>query len=508
MDENEHRPASDDAVLTPGQGEAWEQDPDARGKFGGTMPRQGDGLYRLLIERAADGIAILQDGCVAYANAKVTEMLGYSFEELSSKPFEQFVAPEERDVVLERYRMRMAGEVTPTSYEISLLCKDGQERRVEVAAGLATYRGRPADLAVLRDITERTEIERRTRLVADRIRRLHEVAADLALCDAEGDVCQVAIRAAEDILSLSICTLDLVEGDRLVVKATSSHAPQGASESRSLDEAGLASKTLRTGKSYAFARIDEEPDAKPTRATFESGVSVPVGTLGVLQAASTVKGAFSAEDVRVLEILARHVSAALQRIRLEAELRWQAIRDPLTGAFNRRYAREAIDRELQHCLRRGHPLVLLMVDINRFKEINDRFGHQVGDEVLMEVARVLQQEVRAGDSVIRYGGDEFLILMPEGETTIDSVVERMHRAIAKWSRSEKAVDFPVTLAVGRARHDPIEGGTWEDVLHLADRRMYEDKRSAGCRGETGERAATAGDASRDGVRTGRSGDDA
>jgi diguanylate cyclase (GGDEF)-like protein len=120
-----------------------------------------------------------------------------------------------------------------------------------------------------------------------------------------------------------------------------------------------------------------------------------------------------------------------------------------------------------------------MADVNRFKEINDRFGHRTGDRVLAEVAEVLCRGVREADQVIRYGGDEFLILMPEGEEDVEVVVERLHDEIRAWSDADDAVDFPITLAIGPARYDPAAGSTWEDVLHLADRRMYEDKR-IGC----------------------------
>jgi diguanylate cyclase (GGDEF)-like protein/PAS domain S-box-containing protein len=464
-DEDAHRPLPQAAA-----------DPRARSPLAAS---DGD-LYRLLIERSVEGIAILQDGRAAFANPRVTEMLGHSFEELASKPFEAFVAPEDREVAVERYEMRIAGEVAPSRYELTLVDRNGGRRRMELTAVMMTYRGRPADLVLLRDITEQAEVEHRARLVAQRIRQLHEVAADLTACVTEEEVCRVAIRAAEEILSLSICTLDLVEGDRLVVKAISSRAPRGASESRPIEQGGLAAKTLRTGKSYVFAALDEEPDAKPTQDSFKSGLSVPVGDLGVLQAASSENGAFSDEDVRVLEILARHTAAALMRIRLERELRWQAIHDPLTGVYNRRFAREAIERELARCLRHGHALVLLMVDVNRFKEINDRFGHQTGDRILQGVADVLQSEVWETASVIRYGGDEFLILMPEGEAEVSALGEHLQRAVTRWSRSVAPIDFPITLAVGPARYDPVEGGTWEDVLHLADRRMYEDKRSVDC----------------------------
>jgi len=432
-------------------------------------------LYRALIERAADGISIIQDGVVVFANDRACDVVGRSFEEMAGQPFELFVDPRDRERLAERYRRRMRGEVVPSTYEAGLLHKDGHTTQVEINAGRITHRRRPADLAVFRDITERRNAERHTRMVEQRIRRLHETAAELSACASEEEVLKVAIGAAEQILSLSICTLDLVEGDRLVVKALSTGAPQDASESRPIDDGGLAAKTLRTGRSYVFGTLSDVPEARPTRPGFESGVSVPIGSVGVLQAASTERGAFDEDDVRVVEILARHTASALVRIRLQEELRSQAIHDALTGVFNRRYAQEAIESELSRGRHSKRALGLLMVDINRFKEINDRFGHQVGDNVLVGVARALQQAVRGEDSVIRYGGDEFLILIPEPVSEIDRIAERLQRSVARWAATEEAVEFAVTVAIGRACYDPTQQGTWEDVLRLADRRMYEEK---------------------------------
>jgi len=168
----------------------------------------------------------------------------------------------------------------------------------------------------------------------------------------------------------------------------------------------------------------------------------------------------------------------LLRIRLQKQLKELAIRDPLTTAYNRHYFDEVIQQETARSKRYGHPVAFLMVDVNRFKEINDRFGHQVGDRVLQAVADVLRQNVRKGDTVIRYGGDEFLVILPETNERAEVAVERIHAAIARRNVENPVLEFPVPLAIGIDHWQPDDPRPIESVLSEADRRMYVDKRAA------------------------------
>ncbi|MBP1711131.1 MAG: putative histidine kinase, partial [Deltaproteobacteria bacterium] len=117
--------------------------------------RQSEEKYRNLIERATDGIGIVQEGVLCYINQILAQISGYSIVESIGKPFIDFFVPEEVPKVLDRYKRRMAGENVPPVYETALKCKDGSRLDVEVNAGIVTYEGAKADLVFIRDITER-----------------------------------------------------------------------------------------------------------------------------------------------------------------------------------------------------------------------------------------------------------------------------------------------------------------------------------------------------------------
>jgi diguanylate cyclase (GGDEF)-like protein len=162
-----------------------------------------------------------------------------------------------------------------------------------------------------------------------------------------------------------------------------------------------------------------------------------------------------------------------------AELRRRAFHDHLTGLYNRHFFDEALDREHRRCTRYNESMGLLFLDLDRFKQINDAYGHRFGDEVLRQVAQAVRGSVRDCDVAARYGGEEFVVLVlrvtPE-ELTI--VAERVRRAIETLALRCRDRSVPVTASVGAAvLHPAAEPNvTPADLLETADRAMYDAKR--------------------------------
>ncbi len=236
--------------------------------------------------------------------------------------------------------------------------------------------------------------------------------------------------------------------------------------------------------------LDVPPDQDPRyhprnqciHAGYASAALVPIRArgkiVGLIQLNDRRKGFFSLAVIEQLEGIAAHIGEALVRKQFEEDLARMARHDPLTGALNRYALDELLEREASRSKRYTRPIGLLMIDINRFKEINDRFGHAMGDRVLQAMAEVLQKSLRGSDILVRYGGDEFLAVLPEtdGETAV--VKTRILDEVARRNEANPLLDFPVTLAIGTYHWSPESGQTIDQALAEADRLMYEDKRGA------------------------------
>jgi len=431
--------------------------------------------YRSIFESTTDALFVFTlDGKIVEANPNAYRMYGYNEGELIGLPASAIVHPDYFHG-FDNFRRAIEEEGVFISRSVNIR-KDGNPFDVEVHGARFTFEGQPHLLSLVRDIEEQVKAERALEAARQKVERLHEAAQRLEGCEREEEVYRTALAAAEGILGFGICTIDILEGDQLVAKATSNGLPEGTSTSIPLSEESLASKTYKTGKWFLFGSLAEVPEAKPRSPDFKSGISAPIGRFGVFQVASPQENAFKDDDVRLLELLLGHTAQAIARIRLQNELREHARRDPLTGVYNRRYFNEVVEQELVRSRRYDHPIGFLMIDVDRFKEINDRFGHQMGDRVLKAVAELLVGQVRESDIVVRYGGDEFLIMLLETDGETEAVTERIQNAIAERNRTNELIPFPVTLSIGAAHWAPESEEPIEQVLAVADRRMYEEKR--------------------------------
>jgi diguanylate cyclase (GGDEF)-like protein len=160
---------------------------------------------------------------------------------------------------------------------------------------------------------------------------------------------------------------------------------------------------------------------------------------------------------------------------LQSQLREQAIRDPLTDLFNRRYLEETLDRELARAARESYPVCIILIDIDHFKQVNDTYGHEAGDLVLKELADLLAQQSRRGDVACRYGGEEFVIVMPN--ITSGVAVERAEKLRQSLNSLQVAYGryhISTTYSMGIASY-PANGETRDVILRAADRAMYAAK---------------------------------
>jgi diguanylate cyclase (GGDEF)-like protein len=177
-----------------------------------------------------------------------------------------------------------------------------------------------------------------------------------------------------------------------------------------------------------------------------------------------------------------HLGLALTNLRLRESLRDQSIRDPLTGLFNRRYLEETLEREISRAARSGKPIGLMMLDIDHFKRFNDTFGHPGGDALMRELGSLLHTQTRAEDAACRYGGDEFVVALPESPLAVTLArAEDLRRAAHLFNIThEGSVLSAVTVTVGVAVY-PDHGADMDALVHAADEAMFKAKRAGGDR---------------------------
>ncbi len=150
--------------------------------------------------------------------------------------------------------------------------------------------------------------------------------------------------------------------------------------------------------------------------------------------------------------------------------------DPLTQLFNRRYMMEVLDKEIQRTARKGSPLSLIIIDIDHFKKVNDLYGHQQGDVVLVNVSNLIKKHLRSYDVAARYGGEEFVAVLPE--TPLEeamAVAERVRVAIQQLSFSNKLMTLKITISLGVATFPMTGLDTIDDIIRTADEALYRAK---------------------------------
>jgi diguanylate cyclase (GGDEF)-like protein len=175
-------------------------------------------------------------------------------------------------------------------------------------------------------------------------------------------------------------------------------------------------------------------------------------------------------------LIAEQLAMAMANLQLREQLRQQSIRDPLTGLFNRRYLEETMERELARSIRNGQPLAVVAIDVDHFKRFNDTHGHEAGDQVLVELARLLRESVRNTDIACRYGGEEFVLLMPDSPPAI--AIERVETLRAQVSALRLQFgagrNEPLTISIGLATA-PQDGHRADVLLRNADTALYAAK---------------------------------
>jgi len=331
------------------------------------------------------------------------------------------------------------------------------------------------------------------RLLAERDRHVSELAALLDISQAGGgtgderelaDVLATKLRTAARLDSCLISRWDEESGD-LVSVGASGRPLQGHDRDLAVHRA-----TRQVLINDEPLRLDPSVDAlEPAELTRLQALGAAEALLLPLSTAGHVMGLveftsreggrrFHDGETALLRTMANQAAAALENASLVRQLRDAAETDLVTGVYSHRHLQDRIRQETARAARSHAPLSVLMVDLDDFKRINDEHGHQAGDRVLRAIAGALRAAVRTSDVVARYGGDEFVVLMPETDAPeAEHVAKRASEAVANLAHAMPGeTEVHVTCSVGLALH-PRDGRSAKALLQAADAAMYSHKRS-------------------------------
>lgn len=376
-----------------------------------------------------------------------------------------------------------SGEVQTFEYEL----ENGEETR-RFEARLVAIRKNEA-LALVRDITARMRVQKALHRYAERLRILRHNDKGILAAESPEAIARTALHHLKKLVPFDQGNVTVFDEEAGLVTVFATAAGNGARTRTgsllSIDSFGDLDR-LRAGQPQIVedARA-HEPDSPAIAALAENGVRsfvrVPLISkdelIGALTLESPTPGTFNREHVDITAEVADSLAIAIQQARLFEQVRQMAITDEGTGLYNRRHFFELAQRELERVRRYGGSLSAIMVDIDDFKRVNDEYGHVIGDQVLRQVARRMDEKIRETDVLARYGGDEFAILLPETDLL---AAHRLAERLRHWTDSNPIPSdhgpIRISISVGVATVDE-EGPDLESLLDRADQDMYASKRA-------------------------------
>ncbi len=241
----------------------------------------------------------------------------------------------------------------------------------------------------------------------------------------------------------------------------------------------LAKNSIENDRQIIKDEIDDEFIDRFGLKRIKSIVCIPLKVRG--EAIGTINAAqieffrnFKEADKRFLATLANQIAIAIENARMYNQMEELATKDGLTKLYNHSHFQEILDREIDNAELNQTSLSLLMMDIDKFKNFNDTYGHQVGDEVLKELASLLQREVRGVDTVARYGGEEFSIILPgTDEQEAYQVASRINQSVRDMIVSYEDLELKVTISIGVSSYEL--GGSKKELINRADQACYKAK---------------------------------
>ncbi len=419
------------------------------------------------------------DRRIMRANAAFERISGYGSGELIGATAGLF-SPEGTEESRESaYRRVMAGEAFESESQIR--CKDGRILPLMVAL-IPMARGTEIEgyYLVMRDLTAQRTFERREEMTREKLRELYRLAT-VPQEELEPLLARV-LDFGRRMLGMEIGYVLGIDGDDFIIRAKGGsgrftigeRVPIVHTLSRHVLESDVPLVVNDVRESSM--RDDVAADGEPWRCFLGTPISVEGIRFGCLAFSSKYlrETPFDANDLDFVKLMAALLGSAFERDQRARTLGELALRDPLTGLANRTMLAQRLEREIAHAKRNGGELGILFLDLDGFKDVNDRFGHAVGDRLLAEVGRRLLSVVRGDELAARIGGDEFVVVLNDLRSdSLERCTKRIERSLTQpYTGSELAVGVSIGSAIlGRDGNDPSA------LLGAADAEMYRAKQA-------------------------------
>ena len=440
--------------------------------------RTSEARFRSLVQRSYDVIAVCDpDGTVRYVTPSVEPILGLKPDEVIGTNGVSFAHPDDRHELSASLTRLLDGTSPQRAVEFRALHTDGSLRYLEVVP--TNLVDDPAVRGVVlnvRDITERKRAEEELRLLQTIVLAINE-APDLGtalevtvqqVCEVSGWACGAAWTPVSDGSALELRRSWSREDDRLRAFCEDRQTLQLSPGE------GLPGRVWASGEPALATHVPAD-DERARRAGLQVGVAVPVladrEVVAVLELFNVSEGGDDRRVLGLVAAVASQLGTVIERKRAQERLAHQALHDPLTELPNRALFLDRLALGLARLRRRPSSMAVLFADVDRFKVVNDSLGHDTGDRLLVELARRLRDVLRPGDTLARFGGDEFAVLceeVPEGN--VAGIADRMMDALGEpflVAGREVFVSMSVGIAVADDAHQRPEA-----LLRDADAAMY------------------------------------
>lgn len=444
-------------------------------------PRFIRDLYQAVIENTSSGIYIFQDGRFVFVNKTMENLTGYSKEELLSINYLELVRPDYREILERMTNQALTGNLQnlPLRYQIPGIRKNGEEIWTEMMPTLIEYQGKVAILGNLIDITERKSIQKRIQNLSILYRDLGK-AVNLSVNLSElGRNILTALKNVIDHQMSSILTCNPDE-NTLVLSAQIGFPDHLATMEKQRIEGKRWEVASFCARSRETVYIENIQKHKLTEHVLflceEYGISqiyaVPLISgdelQGVLEVLASSEKPLSENDRHLLDSISEEMAAGIAKIKAEEGLLELSQKDHLTGLYNHQYLWEKIEEQQHRDRRYGEIYSVIYLDIDNFKAYNDTYGHLEGDKVLKNMGEILREALRNPDSAYRYGGEEFVVLLPH--TTKEQALKVAGR-IRDEVHHRLCHSYEITVSIGIT-----DSRVNKNVVRAADRAMYQAKR--------------------------------